>query len=308
MDLPAGATLAFAGVTSSPAGAPFSAKWYIDRLGDLLTHVELQSVSAPGSTSGSVVLAGQRLNIQDQLVDLGAVGGQYRVELVLNGVVIAATPIVTLTAAPPVDLAAPSGLTAADRANDQGGSVTLAWTPSSSPGVIEQRVYRSLAAGGPYALQAVLNGNAASGFPDGGLENGTTYYYVVRAFDGLHESAASNEAAAVPADNVAPAAPTGLRTVDSGGAASQLTLRWATSVSPDVVRQRLYRSLDSGGPYTRLADFDDNLVNRYVDAELLAGERYYYVLRSFDGTQWSAFSDELEAALSSRRGCRNCDR
>src|SRR6187455_797152 len=36
--------------------------------------------------------------------------------------------------------AAPTGLTAVDRPNDTGGAVNLAWTPSASGGVTEQRI------------------------------------------------------------------------------------------------------------------------------------------------------------------------
>ncbi|MEO5657741.1 MAG: hypothetical protein ABIO65_12640, partial [Nitrospiria bacterium] len=63
-----------------------------------------------------------------------------------------------------------------------------------------QRVYRSLTAGGPYGLITSLVGTA-TGYTDSGLTNGTTYYYVVAAFDGTQEGAVSNEALGAPADN-----------------------------------------------------------------------------------------------------------
>jgi fibronectin type 3 domain-containing protein len=70
----------------------------------------------------------------------------------------------------------------------------LSWVPSSSSKALEQRVYRSLNSGGPYQLIALLKDPAANYFVDtNALELGVAYYYVVRAFDGTHESFDSNE-------------------------------------------------------------------------------------------------------------------
>ena len=47
--------------------------------------------------------------------------------------------------------------------------------------------------------------STTSAFTDTGLDNGTTYFYVVTAFDGTNESASSTEAVALPIDDLAPA-------------------------------------------------------------------------------------------------------
>jgi fibronectin type 3 domain-containing protein len=93
--------------------------------------------------------------------------------------------------------AQPTGLAASDTPNE-GGSITLIWTPSTSTDVIQQRIYRSLTSGGPYTQIATITNNTTNTYTDVGLTNGTTYYYVVRAYDGTNESANSNEASAVP--------------------------------------------------------------------------------------------------------------
>ncbi len=98
---------------------------------------------------------------------------------------------------------APTGLTAADVPDDQGGAVLFAWTPSASTNVTEQRVYRATTPGGPYALAGTVAAGVSS-HTDIGLVNGTTYYYVVRAYNGIIESPNSNEASAVPLDNLPP--------------------------------------------------------------------------------------------------------
>ena len=64
--------------------------------------------------------------------------------------------------------------------------------------------------------------SSTTAYTDSGLTDGTTYYYVVRAFDGATESPNSNEDSAAPVDNLVPVAPTGLTAVDrpddNGGA------------------------------------------------------------------------------------------
>jgi len=92
-------------------------------------------------------------------------------------------------------VAPPSNLTAL--AVPAGGGVRLNWTPSGSTGVVEQRLYRSTTSGSyaPPALRT-FPGNSATSFVDLAVTPGTTYFYVVRAYDGTTESANSNEASA----------------------------------------------------------------------------------------------------------------
>ena len=139
---------------------------------------------------------------------------------------------------PPVP---PTGLTADDRASDEGGAIDLSWTPSGSGDVTEQRLYRGTSSGSHPTLVATFADNTTSVYTDEGLNNGQTYYYVVRAFNGTTESSDSNEASAVPVDNLAPVPPTGLtaddRASDEGGA---IELGWTPSGSGDVTEQRLY--------------------------------------------------------------------
>ena len=69
--------------------------------------------------------------------------------------------------------------------------VTLAWTASTTQGVIAYRVYRGTASGGPY--QSLVTANILS-YVDTGVMPGATYYYVVTAVDGSNnESGNSNE-------------------------------------------------------------------------------------------------------------------
>ncbi|MBI3608871.1 MAG: hypothetical protein HY207_12965 [Nitrospirae bacterium] len=164
----------------------------------------------------------------------------------------------------------------------------------------QQRVYRSTTTGGPYSLVTTFANNTTTTFTDTGLTNGTTYYYVIRAFDGTQESANSTQASAAPVDNTAPAAPTGVsavdRPADQGGA---INLAWTVSTATDVTQQRVYRSTTSGGPYSLVTTFANNTTTTYTDTGLTNGTTYYYVIRAFDGTQESANSTQVSAVPAS---------
>jgi len=88
----------------------------------------------------------------------------------------------------------------------QGGAIDLCWDPSADP-VGGYPIYRSQVAGGPYAR--VAGGmTLESCFRDSGLQNGTRYFYIVRAMDSFgNESSASNEDSAVAQDVVPPEKP-----------------------------------------------------------------------------------------------------
>jgi len=76
--------------------------------------------------------------------------------------------------------------------------VILAWTDSATPGVIGYNVYRGTASGGESSTPLNSTPINASGYTDGNVADGMTYYYVVTAVasNGQTQSPASNEAAA----------------------------------------------------------------------------------------------------------------
>jgi hypothetical protein len=63
-------------------------------------------------------------------------------------------------------------------------SVVLAWTASTSNGVVGYNLYRSTVSGGPYVI---LDSSAVSidTYTDSNVQPGTTYFYVVRSVDSI---------------------------------------------------------------------------------------------------------------------------
>jgi len=91
-------------------------------------------------------------------------------------------------------------------AQSAGHSVTLNWAASTTTGVT-YNVYRATTSGGPFS-QINPSPVTALTFVDSQVTNGTTYFYVVRSFDGTTESVNSNQVSAVIP--TAPAPPTNL--------------------------------------------------------------------------------------------------
>ncbi len=85
---------------------------------------------------------------------------------------------------------APGGLAA----TPGNGQISVAWTAAS--GTTAYRVHRATASGGPYTT--IQSNVTTTSFTNTGLTNGTTYYYVVTATNGVGEGPNSNEASATP--------------------------------------------------------------------------------------------------------------
>jgi hypothetical protein len=140
--------------------------------------------------------------------------------------------------------AAPAGLQA--RAGD--GIVDLSWRPPAGPAPAGTppfrgyNVYRGLQpqAHGSQPINAAPLADPR--FRDAGLENETTYYYVVRSAAGerppWRESAASNEASATPMDLTPPAPPRGLVAVPAAGT---IGLIWDPNAESDLLGYLVYR-------------------------------------------------------------------
>jgi hypothetical protein len=65
-------------------------------------------------------------------------------------------------------------------------------------------------------------------------------------------------------------------------------------VVPCAFQYRVYRGTVSGGPYTLLTPTATTL---YVDQTVQSGQKYFYVVTSYNSTQESGYSNEVSALI-----------
>ncbi|HEY6388810.1 MAG TPA: glycoside hydrolase family 44 protein [Candidatus Acidoferrum sp.] len=175
--------------------------------------------------------------------------------------------------------AAPTGFLAT-AGNSQ---VSLSW--NASTGATGYYVRRATVSGGPYTQIA---GPTTNSYTNTGLTNGTTYYYVVSAFNSAGQSVDSNQASATPvAPATPPAAPTGLQAT-AGNA--QVSLTWTASAG--ATSYHVKRATTNGDPYAQVAA---PASANFADAGLTNGTTYYYVVSALNSAAESANSSQVSA-------------
>jgi fibronectin type 3 domain-containing protein len=160
--------------------------------------------------------------------------------------------------------------------------VSLSWTASS--GATSYNVKRATVNGGPYTTVA---SPTTTSYTDTGLNNGTTYYYVVSAVNGSGDSANSSQVSATPTAGSPPPIPTGL-TATAGNA--QVALSW--NASTGATSYNIKRSNTSGGPFTTIAS---PTTTSHTDTGLNNGTTYYYVVSAVNAAGESANSSQASA-------------
>lgn len=136
------------------------------------------------------------------------------------------------------------------------GSVGLAWGAVFADDLAGYSVGYSAVSGGPYTfIDTVRDTGTISG-----LTNGTTYFFVVKSFDGAqpsrNESALTPEVSATPADpggtdTTPPDAPDGFSAISRSSL--QLDLSWALNDEPDLALYHIYRrETGSKTPFNRI--------------------------------------------------------
>jgi len=174
-----------------------------------------------------------------------------------------------------------------------GVRIDLAWTDNATD---EQgfRIERAPDAGGvagPYAQIASVAANVTT-YSNTGLQNGTTYWYRVRAYNTVGPSGYTNEASATTLPG--PAAPTNLTAVAVSGEAIDLT--WVDN-AVDETLYRIQRAQDNfgvPGTWGNIATVGAN-VTTYQATGLGNGTTYWFRVRAENAIGNSAWTPEVSA-------------
>lgn len=143
--------------------------------------------------------------------------------------------------------------------------VELSW--AAVQGATSYRIFRSTTSNGQ-DLASPIASTSGTTYGNGGLTNGTRYFYKVAAVGIGGQGPASNEASATPL--ALPSAPTGVTVTSSNG---RLTLVWNAVNS--ATSYNLYRGTTAGGTGTTplVAGI---AAPTYIDTQVTNGTTYYY--------------------------------
>ncbi|MFN3966504.1 MAG: PQQ-binding-like beta-propeller repeat protein [Endomicrobiia bacterium] len=183
---------------------------------------------------------------------------------------------------------APESLVAKYETSGDQQYIKLTWEKSSDDGsrsndVIQYRIYRTTISGKYSSTPDIVvsSGNiVAIDFP---LVFNVTYYYVVRAYDGLWESENSPEASSLAVDTIKPSQPVNLWYTISKG---KIKLIWGKSSDDgsganDVSQYWIYRSTTQG-KYNDIHGVVSKGETEYIDNSSESNITYYYIVVAVD--------------------------
>jgi hypothetical protein len=163
--------------------------------------------------------------------------------------------------------------------------INLLWDDHST-NEVGFKVERKTGAAGSWS-QIATTGAGVTTYQNNGLTEGTTYYYRVRAYNNIGDSAYSNEA---PIET-RPAAPTGLTATAVNE--RRVDLSW-TDHSSSETGFRVERKVNAGDPWTAIATLGANVV-AYSDTHVVETTTYTYHVLAFNDGGDSAPSNEASA-------------
>jgi alpha-tubulin suppressor-like RCC1 family protein len=159
--------------------------------------------------------------------------------------------------------------------------IRLNWVDNSTNEdgfIIERRVTTT-----GYAVFATVNSGSAS-YSDEGLITGNTYYYRMKAFNSLGDSAYSNEASATATIT----APTNLTLVNADS--TGIRLNWIDT-SNEETEYKIERSPITNTNYVQIATIVANATS-YLNTGLSFGTLYYYRVRGSNPSGNGLYSNE----------------
>jgi len=202
----------------------------------------------------------------------------------------------TATPQAPPSPTAPQNLTA--RAGNT--SVSLSWSaPATGGPSFTYNVYRGTSAGAE-STTPVATGVTSTSYTDGGLANGTTYYYKVTATNATGTGPYSNEASATPrASASVPGAPV-LSAAPSATKGVVITWNVPNNGGSTITSYRIYRSTASGHETLYATVSPSSYCSASscgaTDTGTTSAQTYYYEVRAYNSVGGSGYSNQASAA------------
>jgi len=273
-----GMTVALDGANSTDADGAIASYLWTQKAGASVTLSDSASAQ-PTFTAPYVGLTGEALTFQLTVTDNGGLADTDTV--IIN--------VSSVNQAPTAD-AGP------DQATDEGMTVTLDGSNSSDPDdAIDSYLWtqthgKPVTLSNPRAVRPTFTGPFV-----GGASEALDFQLTVNDQGGL-----SDGDSVTVTVNPSPSGP--VQTIfdlEAKAGARGIRLRWGPV--PDAMCYHVYRSLASGGPYTRIADCHVTDRCTYLDTHLMIGMTYYYVVRSVTGGVESLESNRVSASVRRRK-------
>jgi fibronectin type 3 domain-containing protein/photosystem II stability/assembly factor-like uncharacterized protein len=178
-------------------------------------------------------------------------------------------------------------------------TITIKWGKNTEPDFLRYRIYRDTSPNPTTKVDSTSGGVTDTTKTFTGLTNGTRYYFRVTAVDSTgNESSYSDAVSAVPADRLAPSAPSNLVVTDSSS--GTISLEWGKNVEPDLLCYRIYRGTSSN-PTTKVDSATGSSDTSKTFTGLTNGTRYYFRVTAVDSTgNESGYSNETNAVPGDR--------
>ena len=277
------------GVTEDPSGSALNQiNSSVALSAGTWTHVAVTLSGTTGQIYVNGTLAGTTTTMTLKPSDLGVTTinylgrSQFSADPYLNGAVdefqiygraLSASEISALAA----PLVSPDGV-GVSVGNAQ---ATLSWNAVS--GATGYNIKRAPVSGGPYT---VVGANLAGpSWTDTGLINGTGYFYVVTALNGVAESPNSTQVSTTPVGP--PPVPANFTATSGNGL---VTLTW--TASSGATSYNIKRSTTDGSGYLPT---DTSASATYADSTVTNGTAYYYVVTAVGANGESAASAQASA-------------
>ncbi|MFH1226477.1 MAG: SBBP repeat-containing protein, partial [Planctomycetota bacterium] len=184
-------------------------------------------------------------------------------------------------ASPAIALNAPTGLAPAAVSFSQ---INLAWTDNSNNEDGFQ-IERKTGIAGTYAAITTIVGADIAAYSDTGLTDGTVYYYRVKAYNAIGDSAYCADATATTPVNP----PSALNTAVVSS--SQINLTW-TDNSNSETGFKVERKTGIAGVYSVITTIAGAGITNYSNTGLTDGTVYYYRVRAYNADGNSAYCNE----------------